>query len=83
MRGAVLSILIPAKDALTCDAWDTGLFVLGSEKARQLAKSRDDIAIIVIEPAAGGRFLIWIEEALRKNVEIDAATSAAADIRWF
>ena len=79
----VSSVTVVAKDALTCDAWDTGLFVLGSEKARQLAKARDDIAIIVIEPAAGGRFLIWIEEALRKNVEIDAATPAAADIRWF
>jgi thiamine biosynthesis lipoprotein len=79
----VSSVTVVSKSALTCDAWDTGLFVLGSEKARQLAKSRDDIAIIVIEPAAGGRFLIWIEESLRKNVEIDAATPASADIRWF
>jgi thiamine biosynthesis lipoprotein len=79
----VSSVTVVAKSALTCDAWDTGLFVLGSEKARQLAKSRDDIAIIVIEPAAGGRFLIWIEESLRKNVEIDAATPASADVRWF
>jgi thiamine biosynthesis lipoprotein len=79
----VCSVTVVAKNAFTCDAWDTGLFVLGSEKARKLAKSRDDIAIIVIEPAAGGRFLIWIEESLRKNVEIDAATPASADIRWF
>jgi thiamine biosynthesis lipoprotein len=79
----VSSVTVVAKSALTCDAWDTGLFVLGSEKARQLAKSRDDIAIIVIEPAAGGRFLIWIEESLRKNVEIDASTPASADVRYF
>jgi len=81
--GAVSSVTVVAKRAVTCDAWDTGLFVLGSAKSRQLAKARDDIAIIVIEPAAGGRLLIWIEESLRKNVEIDAATSASADIRYF
>jgi thiamine biosynthesis lipoprotein len=77
------SVTVVAKSALICDAWDTGLFVLGPAKARQLAKTRDDIAIIVVEPAAGGRFLIWIEESLRKNVEIDAATSSSADIRYF
>jgi len=77
------SVTVVAKNALICDAWDTGLFVLGPAKARQLAKTRDDIAIIVVEPAAGGRFLIWIEESLRKNVEIDAATSSSADIRYF
>lgn len=81
--GAVSSVTVVAKRAVTCDAWDTGLFVLGSAKSRQLAKARDDIAIIVIEPAAGGRFLIWIEDSLRQNVEIDAATSASADIRYF
>ena len=77
------SVTVVAKSALICDAWDTGLFVLGPAKARQLAKTRDDIAIIVVEPAAGGRFLIWIEESLRQNVEIDAATSSSADIRYF
>lgn len=79
----VSSVTVVAKSALICDAWDTGLFVLGSARSRQLAKARDDIAIIVVEPAAGGRFLIWIEESLRKNVEIDAATRASADIRYF
>lgn len=79
----VSSVTVVSKNALTCDAWDTGLFVLGSEKARRIAKARDDIAIIVIEPAAGGHFLIWIEDSLRKNVEIDAATTASCDIRYF
>jgi thiamine biosynthesis lipoprotein len=79
----VSSVTVVSKSALTCDAWDTGLFVLGSERARRLAKARDDIAIIVIEPAAGGRFQIWVEESLRKNVEIDAATTASADVRYF
>jgi len=79
----VSSVTVVSKTALTCDAWDTGLFVLGSEKARRLAKARDDIAIILIEPAAGGHFLIWIEESLRKNVEIDAATTASDEVRYF
>ncbi len=79
----VSSVTVVAKSALVCDAWDTGLFVLGSAKACQLAKANDDIAIIVVEPAAGGRFLIWIEASLRENVEIDAATDSSADIRYF
>lgn len=79
----VSSVTVVAKSAMTCDAWDTGLFVLGSEKARRIAKARDDIAIIVIEPAAGGHFRIWIEDSLRKNVEIDTATTASSDIRYF
>jgi thiamine biosynthesis lipoprotein len=79
----VSSVTVVAKSALECDAWDTGLFVLGSEKARRLAKARDDIAIIVIESAAGGRFLIWIEDSLRQKVEVDAATASSADIRYF
>lgn len=79
----VSSVTVVSKSALTCDAWDTGLFVLGPAKARRIAKSRDDIAIIVIEPAAGGHFLIWIEDSLRKNVEIDAATTASDEVRYF
>jgi thiamine biosynthesis lipoprotein len=77
------SVTVVAASALTCDAWDTGLFVLGSDEARRVAKARDDIAIILVEPSGSARFLIWIEESLRASVTVDRDTAALHDVRYF
>jgi thiamine biosynthesis lipoprotein len=79
----VASVTVVSASAMTCDAWDTGLFVLGPEEARRIAKARDDIAIILVEPSASERFLIWIEESLRASVTVDRDTAAQHDVRYF
>ena len=79
----VSSVTVVSRSAMLCDAWDTGLFVLGSDDARRIAKARDDFAIILVEPARDGRFLIWIEESLRARVSVDTDTAAAHDVRFF
>lgn len=78
-----LSVTVVSASAMTCDAWDTGLFVLGSAEARRIAKARDDISIILVEPASNARFLIWIEESLRPRIIIDRDTAASHDVRYF
>jgi thiamine biosynthesis lipoprotein len=77
----VSSVTVVSKSAMLCDAWDTGFFVLGSEAARRIAKQRDDLAIIVVEPGTNGHFLIWIEESLRASVTLDPASPD--EIRFF
>ena len=59
------------------------MFVMGSEAARRIAKAHADFDIIVVEPGTNGHFRIWIEETLRQSVEIDAATAASDDVRYF
>jgi thiamine biosynthesis lipoprotein len=77
----VRSVTVVSGSAMLCDAWDTGLFVLGSEKARRIAKARDDFSIVLVEPGADGNFLIWIEESLRAALLPDPRTSG--EIRFF
>ena len=79
----VSSVTVVSKSAMLCDAWDTGLFVLGSKEARGIARARDDFAIILVEPARDGRFLIWIEESLRSRVTVDKDAAAVHDVRFF
>ena len=81
--GGVSSVTVVSRSEMTCDAWGTGLFVMGSKEARRIAKTRDDIAIIVVDPSTHGHFLIWAEESLRNRVDIDAATTASDEVRFF
>ena len=77
------SVTVVGASAMTCDAWDTGLFVLGSAEARRIAKARDDISIILVEPSSDARFLIWVEESLRASIIIDHNTASLHDVRYF
>lgn len=77
------SVTVVSKSATTCDAWDTGLFVLGGEKARALAKSHDEFAVVIVEPGRDGSFVIWVEESLRPRFKPEAETGGNFSVRYF
>ena len=59
------AVTVVADRAIDADAWATALFVLGPEKARQVASARDDLAVILIETAENGGLILWIEKDLQ------------------
>ncbi|HEU4929069.1 MAG TPA: FAD:protein FMN transferase, partial [Candidatus Krumholzibacteria bacterium] len=77
------SVTVVSKSAMTCDAWDTGLFVLGGEKARALAKSHEEFAAVIVEPGADGSFVIWVEESLRPRFKAESETNRTITVRYF
>jgi thiamine biosynthesis lipoprotein ApbE len=46
---------------MAADAWGTALFVLGPEAARQKARERDDLAVILVSPGRDGVDTVWVE----------------------
>jgi len=64
------SVTVVAAKAMSADAWATALFVLGPEDARRLAKARDDLSVVLIEPREDGPDVIWVEAALRPQLQI-------------
>lgn len=57
------SVTVIATTALEADGWDTGLMVLGKEKAQQLALSHH-LAVLLIS-RENGRFVTWASPAFR------------------
>jgi len=77
------SVTVVSKSAALCDAWDTGLFVLGSEKARAVAKAHDEFAVVIVEPAPNGAFVVWVEEPLRSRFKLASGTKGTISLRYF
>ncbi len=71
----LISVTIVSRSALTCDMWDTPLFVLGPAAARAKAKARDDFAAVLVAPGANGVDTVWVESSIadRFTLEPDAA----------
>lgn len=78
----LVSVTVVASTAMMCDAWDTGLFVLGSTQARALAKALDEIAVVVVEPSGDG-YIVWVEESLRSRFQVESATKGKITVRFF
>jgi hypothetical protein len=68
---------------MTCDAWDTGLFVLGAAAARELARAKPEFAAVLIEPLATGGFTIWVEESLRPRFVAERGLEPVFSVRYF
>lgn len=62
------SLTVIADDCMTADALATGLYVLGADKALEIA-NKNNIAIFVIE-FQDGKFITRISEAFPKKVKI-------------
>jgi thiamine biosynthesis lipoprotein len=78
----LVSVTVVASTAMECDAWDTGLFVLGSEKARAIAKSHSEFAVVIVEPARTG-YIVWVEESLRPRFHVESGSVSSITIRYF
>ena len=77
------SVTVVTKSGMTSDAWDTGLVVLGSARAREIARRRDDIAVVIVEPQPGGPNIVWVEEQLRSRFEIEPGIAKTYTVRYF
>ena len=77
------SVTVVSASAALCDAWDTGLFVLGSEKARAVAKAHDEFAVVIVEPAPSGGYVVWVEESLRSRFKAEPGTTGTISLRYF
>jgi thiamine biosynthesis lipoprotein len=72
----LLSVTVVSANALTSDAWDTGLFVLGLDAARRKALERDDIDVVLVAPGQDGIDTVWVERSLKDRFELlDSARS--------
>ncbi len=78
----LLAVTVVAADATTCDAWDTPLYVLGSEAGRRKARERTELAAILVVPGAGAD-TVWVEEALRGRFRLEPSAAARFVVRWF
>ncbi len=79
----LVSVTVVSATATMCDAWDTGLFVLGSQKARAIAKAHDEFAIVVVEPRSDGGTIVWVEESLRSRFTVESGTTGTISVRFF
>lgn len=87
------SVTVVNSSAMVADAWATALFVLGPEEARRVAKAREDLEVILIEPGgkeeeagAGdsrGGDILWIEEQLRDRFELKEELEGRLTVRFF
>jgi len=67
----LISVTVISASAMTCDAWDTPLFVLGPAEARNEAKRRDDLSAVIVVPGAGDVDTVWVESSLRDRFELE------------
>lgn len=72
------SVTVVADDPLAADALSTGLFVMGPDRARAWAESRDDVAVLVLEEEDdGGLDAAWNDAMERHLVESPGPGDAA------
>ncbi|MFN8548076.1 MAG: FAD:protein FMN transferase [Candidatus Eisenbacteria bacterium] len=85
VRGT-LSVTVVSSSAMTSDAWDTALFVLGPHRARELAKAHDEWEAIVVTPARDGEQApdtVWVESNARARFDLSPAARSFVVVRVY
>lgn len=78
----LLAVTVVAADATTTDAWDTPLYVLGLEAAKQKALERADIAAILVAPGDGVD-TVWVESVLQPRFSLTTEGKPRFVVRYF
>lgn len=78
----LISVTVVSRSALTCDTWDTPLFVLGPVAARRMAKARG-LAVVLVEPGADGVDVVWVERSLRERFRLDPRAESLFRVEYF
>src|SRR5262245_18456699 len=79
----LLSVTVVSREPMTCDGWDTGLFVLGLEGARRKARARDDIDVIVVAPGHDGVDTVWVEQTLKDRFSLLPTAATTFHVEFF
>ena len=66
----LLSVTVLAPSATDADAWATALFVMGPAMAREMAKMRPDLAVILVEDGHGAKDVVWVEDEVGERFEL-------------
>ena len=78
----LLSVTVVGPSALTCDAVDTPLFVLGLAEARRKAIADTSIAVVLVAPGRGVD-TVWVESALRSRFVLEPEARGVFEVRTF
>ena len=79
----LIAVTVVSASALTCDAWDTPLFVLGRDAAMAKAKSHAEFAAILVSPGANAPDTVWAESDLRGRFALEPGAERLFVLRWF
>jgi thiamine biosynthesis lipoprotein len=79
----LLAVTVVAATALEADGWDTGLFVLGADEAKRLARARTDFSAILIARGQGGVDTVWVESDLADRFALDREARDRFAVRFF
>jgi thiamine biosynthesis lipoprotein len=79
----LIAVTLVSKSALTCDAWDTPLFVLGLEAARRTALAHPEFEAILVQPGAAGVDTVWVESTLRDRLVLEPAAGRYFRVAYF
>ena len=69
------SVTVIAPTAMLADAWSTALFVLGPAEAKRIARAREDLAVVLIEPGADGVDTAWVESGVLRRFALEPAAA--------
>ena len=78
----LISVTLISNSAYTCDTWDTPLFVLGPQAAREKAHQHSDFAAILVEPGAD-RDTVWVERSLMDRFTLEEAAKPLVVVETF
>ncbi len=79
----LIAVTVLARSAMEADAWDTGLFVLGLDGARRIAKAHPELDVILVAPGAAGVDTVWVESSLRERFVLEDAAREHFRVAWF
>ena len=79
----LISVTVIASTALEADSWDTPLFVMGPAGARRQAKSRPEIAVVLVEPGVGGVDTVWVQRRIESHFTLEPAARGVFVVRTF
>lgn len=79
----LISVTLVSKSAFTCDAWDTPLFVLGTEAAKAKALAHPEFEAILVEPGRDGVDTVWVESSLLDRFHLEPSAAGFLRVRSF
>ncbi len=77
------SVTVLAASAMTADAWATALIVMGPQAARQVAATRDDLTVMLLEMTEEGQGILWVESEVLGQCRIADWAGSRYRIRGF
>jgi thiamine biosynthesis lipoprotein len=79
----LISVTVVSEAAMTSDAWDTPLFVLGVADAKRKSREHTEFSAVLVEPGTGGVDTVWVESDLKGRFELEDQARARFRVEFF